>query len=363
LVTLLALLVLPACASGPRRGVESAVPAPIPPPPPPPRSGPGGTTLQDQISGTTQRLQAVSVVNSRVVWASGTGGTFTLSTDGGATWHASVVPAADSLQFRDVEAFDAKTAYLLSAGTGANSRIYKTVDGGRNWQLQFINRDTLAFYDCFAFWDRSHGLAWSDNVGGRFPYQTTQNGGETWTLNTLDGATPGEGAFAASGTCVITRGAREAFVATGAGTSSHILHSTDRGATWRWITTPMVQGRPSTGHTTITFRDDRHGLAAGGDITADAPSTDNVITTQDGGLTWAVAGRPTFPGPVYGAVYVPGTEAMVVAVGPFGASWSRDDGHTWMPIDSLSYWSVAFAARDAGWLVGPGGRITRITLP
>ncbi len=361
-LTRLPLLLLLGCAPAPPAQPETA-PKPAPTPAPPPRPGPGGTTLRDQISGTTQRLQAVSAVSSQVVWASGLGGTFSLSTDGGATWDASVVPGADSLQFRDIAAFDARTAYLLSAGNGASSRIYKTIDGGRNWQLQFINRDTLAFYDCFAFWDRNHGIAWSDNVGGKFPYQTTVNGGEIWTPHTLDGASPGEGAFAASGTCVITRGSREAFVATGAGTSSHILYTADRGVTWRWTTTPIPQGRPGSGHTTVAFRDERHGLAAGGDIAADSTSTDNVVTTEDGGRTWTVAGRPAFRGPVYGAVYVPGAGATVVAVGPAGASWSRDDGHTWMPLDSLSYWSVGFAAHTAGWLVGPGGRITKVMLP
>ena len=49
-------------------------------------------TLTPQRSGTTNRLQAVSPVSARVVWASGVGGTFTVTTDGGATWRAGVVP-------------------------------------------------------------------------------------------------------------------------------------------------------------------------------------------------------------------------------------------------------------------------------
>ena len=39
---------------------------------PPPRSAPSGATLQDQVSGTTQRLQAVSAVDANIAWASGT---------------------------------------------------------------------------------------------------------------------------------------------------------------------------------------------------------------------------------------------------------------------------------------------------
>jgi hypothetical protein len=45
-------------------------------------------TVEPQQSGTTQRLQAVSPVNEDVVWASGVGGTFAVTTNGGRRWLA-----------------------------------------------------------------------------------------------------------------------------------------------------------------------------------------------------------------------------------------------------------------------------------
>lgn len=339
-------------------------PEPPKPPPvqlPPPRESPSGPKLQDQVSGTTERLQAVSVVDPNVVWVSGTGGTFGVTVNGGASWRTGIVAAAESLEFRDVQGFDAKTAYLLSSGNGPKSRIYKTEDGGLNWQIQYINRDSVAFYDCFAFWDRRNGLAWSDNVGGRFPYVTTRDGGETWERQFLDGATAGEGAFAASGTCVVTEGAQAAWVATGAGSESRIFHTPNRGLTWTHVTTPIVQGTPTTGHTSVAFRSREIGIAVGGDISNNDAFTDNVVLTTDGGATWTLGARPSFPGPIFGAAYVPGASGKVVAVGPKGASWSGDDGRSWQPLDSLNYWSTAFASQNAGWMVGPGGRITKVS--
>ena len=330
---------------------------------PPPRGSPAGATLQDQVSGTAQRLQAVSVVDANVAWASGTGGAFAVTINGGRSWRTGVVAGADSLEFRDVEAFDAFVAYLLSSGNGTRSRIYKTVDGGLNWQVQFVNRDSLAFYDCFAFWDRRNGIAWSDNVGGRFPYLVTAYGGEAWELQHVDGATSGEGAFAASGTCVTTVGKTTAFVATGAGTEARIFSTPDRGRTWHHVVTPIVQGTPTTGHTSVAFRNGRDGIAVGGDMGKPDGETDNVVRTTDGGLTWMLGGRPSFPGAVFGAAYVPGTAPTVVAVGPNGASVSSDDGRSWQPLDTLAYWSAGFATRAAGWLVGPGGRITKVSFP
>src|SRR2546429_5973850 len=181
-------------------------------------------TLTPQQSGTLNRLQAVSPVNSRVVWASGVGGTYVVTTDGGATWRAGVVAGAEQLQFRDVQGVSARVAYLLSAGVGPASRIYKTEDGGASWSQQFQSLDPDAFYDCFAFWTARGGIAMSDAVNGRFPViQTTD--GTTWTDigDRLPAARVGEAAFAASGTCVAAQGRSRAWIGTGGGGEGRIL--------------------------------------------------------------------------------------------------------------------------------------------
>src|SRR5438876_11115274 len=122
-------------------------------------------TLTPQNSGTTQGLIAVSPVNPRVVWASGRGGTFVVTTDGGDHWRAGVVPGAEAVQFRDVQGVSDKVAYLQSIGSNPTDfRIYKTVDGGATWTLQFTNETVNAFYDCFAFWTPRRGIAHSDSV-------------------------------------------------------------------------------------------------------------------------------------------------------------------------------------------------------
>ena len=161
-----------------------------------------GPTLTPQTSGTTARLIGVHAVNQNVAWVSGVGGTFAVTTDGGATWHPGVVPGAEALEFRDVQGVSATEAYLLSIGNGSDSRIYHTTDGGASWDLQFQNEDPDAFYDCFAFWTPNRGFAYSDGVDGRFPVIRTTDG-ETWQDigDNLPAAQPGEFAFASSGTC------------------------------------------------------------------------------------------------------------------------------------------------------------------
>ena len=321
-------------------------------------------TLAPQQSGTSNRLQAVSPVDARVVWASGVGGTYAVTTDGGATWRAHVVPGAETLQFRDVQGISDRVAYLLSAGVGTDSRIYKTEDGGATWTLQFQNQDPNGFYDCFAFWTPRRGLAMADAVDGRFPVLRTTDG-ESWQDigDQLPAAQSGEAAFAASGTCIATQGGDRAWIATGAAARARVLATTDGGDTWAAYDTPIVQGTPSSGGFSIAFRDPMRGILGGGELAAPTEASQNFARSSDGGKTWRLATPTPFPGAIFGLAYALGrageAPASVVATGPGGAAWSPDEGYTWSSLEGVAgYWAVAFVGHT-GWLVGTGGRILR----
>lgn len=327
-------------------------------------SSPGiGPSLTPQESGTTSTLMAISAVNEEVAWASGTGGTFTVTTDGGDTWRSGTVPGADSLQFRDVHAISAREAYLLSIGTGPDSRIYRTRDGGATWNLQYQASDS-AFYDCFAFWDDEHGLVMGDEVEGQLPVLRTSDG-STWKNigANLPPAQEGEGAFASSGTCVTTLGDQHAWIVTGAAEHSRVLATADGGDTWESYGTPVAQGTDGSGGFSIDFRTSLDGVLGGGDLQRDQV-VPNFARTSDGGKTWELAGPAPVPGAIYGLSYAGrGPDAQyVVATGPGGVAWSPDEGDTWHLLAGLKdYWAVTFAGEGAGWLVGTEGRILKAT--
>lgn len=315
-----------------------------------------------QESGTTASFRGLSVVSREVAWASGSGGTFARTTDGGATWQADTVAGATALDFRDVQAVDARTAYLLSAGEGERSCIYKTSDGGGSWTLQYTNPYSQGFFDGFAFRDVENGIAYSDPVEGRFLLVATTDAGANWReipRESLPPALSGEASFAASGTGIVVHGDHVWF-GTGGGPVARVFRSTDRGRSWTVAETPLRAGAASAGIFSLTFWDARNGVAVGGDYTEPAEARQNVAITADGGLTWrGIEGAP--PRGYRSAVaFIPGTPGpMLVAVGTSGSDYSLDGGRSWLPIDTLAYNSVRFAAPDAGWAVGPSGRIAR----
>jgi photosystem II stability/assembly factor-like uncharacterized protein len=285
------------------------------------------------------------------------------TTDGGATWRQKIVPGAGDLDFRDVHAFDDQIAFILSVGAGDLSRIYKTSDGGATWALSYRNHDSRGFLDAIAFWDKTHGIVQGDPVDGRFVILSTDDGGMSWhgvSAPGMPAALDGEGAFAASGTCLVVQDDRNAWFCTGGAKTARVFRSSDGGQNWSVSETPVMAGSSSSGIFSVAFRDSRHGVAVGGDFKHPEQGGRVISRTDDGGRTWSL---PRGPGPRAfrsAAVYIPGSSPpTVIAVGPNGADISSDDGETWKPLAGRAFHALDCAGPGAGWGVGEAGRICR----
>ena len=315
---------------------------------------------QPQTSGVSVRLRGVSAVSARVAWASGANGTVLRTVDGGETWRKVIVPGAEKLDFRDVDAFSERVAYVLSIGSGEPSRIYKTTDGGKQWELQFANKDPKVFLDAMTFRDATHGVAFSDSVDGGFVVLVTSNG-RTWERVPADRLPPalaGEGAYAASGTNVAMTAGR-IWIGT---TSGRVLRSNDDGRTWNVATTGVATGQAA-GIFSVAFRDEQHGVVVGGDYQKESEALENAAFTSDGGATWTVVkdgGLSGFRSVVAFVANGSRSKGAVIAIGPKGADWSDDDGHTWSAVESAGFdtFSVTKDGR-VGWAAGAGGRISK----
>jgi len=320
---------------------------------------------QPQASGTTERLRGVSAVSAEVAWASGSGGTVIRTTDGGKTWTTVPVAGAESLDFRDIEAFGAATAYVLAIGPGDRSRIYKTTDGGKSWALQFTNPDPKAFYDAIAFWDVNNGIAVGDPVDGRFTIVRTSDGGASWLKVDPAGMPPaleGDGAFAASGTILVTSGRSDAWFGSGGGVRARVFHTRDRGATWTVAETPIAAGTASAGVFSIAFFSQAKGMAVGGDYRKEREPGDNIALTSDGGATWTRPGTPLRSFRSAAAYVLSSRGETLVAVGPAGSDISRDGGHTWSPLGDEGFHALSIAPDGTAWAVGEKGAVGRLGL-
>jgi photosystem II stability/assembly factor-like uncharacterized protein len=317
-----------------------------------------------QTSGIDTNLRGVSAayspdangVPTPVVWASGSNGVILRSVDLGKTWKREHVQGGDGLDFRGIAAIDAETAYVISSGDGDKSRVYKTADGGATWQLQYHDARKDFFLDAVSCESEKYCVALGDPIDGKFLILATQDG-EHWKelpRENLPAALPKEGAFAASGSCLLVDD-DDIFFGTG-GPAARVFHSPDSGRTWTVTDTPIVSGNASSGIFSLTKWDDNL-VAVGGDYAQPTRPYHAAAYSIDAGKTWQLSAQP--PGGFRSAVAVVRDAITVVAVGPNGEDISFDQGVHWKHTDSLNLNAVAILDLDEGWAVGPNGTIAR----
>lgn len=313
-----------------------------------------------QDSHTKESLRGVSVVDEKTVWVSGTHGTYLVTFDGGNTWTPHQVSGAESLDFRGVKAFGAEV-FLLAAGPGEQSRIYHSSDSGNRWELQFTNHEPKGFLDCMAFSDEQHGIVVGDPVNGKFQILRTEDGGRNWRHADSKGipaAIDGEGAFAASNSCIAVDGQKNAWFVTG-GTGARVFHSSDNGATWSVTETQIVHGASSQGIFSIAFKDALHGVIAGGDYSHPEQGGNNLAMTADGGKTWNLG---MFPRTRFfsGISYINGTSLMMVGSGV--TAFLSDGLRNWKDLTDQGFNAVD-SKDGATYAAGANGRIARFWIP
>ena len=314
-----------------------------------------------QNPGTTAAFRGMSVLSADVVWISGTKGTFAWTANGGTEWHPGQVPDASTLDFRAVHAISADTALLMVSALN-RGLIYRTSDRGRSWSVVYRDTSKGAFLDAIAFFDSSHGLAVGDPVNGRFVILSTSDGGQHWSKIPDAGIPPsltGEGAFAASGTSLITCGRLDAWLGSGGAATSRVYHSRDGGRTWSVENVPIDAGVASAGIFSLACRDVDHLIAVGGNYSKPNASATTVARSDDGGRTWTASAPSAATAFLSGIAYLdPSNGKRLIAVGTEGSAFSEDGGATWSQIDKSSLNVVMSLGRsDRAWAAGAGARV------
>jgi photosystem II stability/assembly factor-like uncharacterized protein len=317
-----------------------------------------------QTSGLDTNLRGISVKNIStkgkrdfVVWASGSNGVILRSTNNGSTWKRLNVPGDTDFDFRDIEGFDADTAYVMSSGDGDKSRIYKTTDGGKTWMLQYSDKRPGFFLDSLACDSGIHCVALSDPVEGKFLVLSTEDG-EHWKelpRDKMPATLSREGAFAASGTAITLCGHGDIYFGTGGGRVARVFRSNDRGRSWTVAETPIASGNASSGIFSVACNG-RSVVAVGGDYKEPGVAKRVAVYSSDSGATWHLAEQQ--PGGYRSAV-VSDSHGNFVAVGPTGTDFSRDAGVHWKSLDVQNFNAASFAETE-GWAAGAKGTIARL---
>jgi photosystem II stability/assembly factor-like uncharacterized protein len=346
-------------------------------------------------SHSTASLRGIHNAGGGVAWASGTNGTVLRSEDGGYLWQTcNIPPGAEKLDFRGIQAFDENTAIVMSSGTGDLSRLYKTTDGCQTWKLLFTNPDKEGFWDVVRALGKDEFEIAGDSVDHVLVSEKTSHVLPVWQLHEGDdpadhltehffelAADQKEGGFAASNSTLVIGVLPHRdpvwsyqWLATQTPDHSYVhreaIEETPTCEPCRMeflrVETSMSQGSPSAGIFSLAFRDDRLGVAVGGDYQKPTATVKTAIYSSDAGKSWSAAQTP--PHGFRSSVAYDPTQKLWITVGPNGTDISRDDGKNWTPLKPSGYdppdadknWN----ALSLPFVVGPHGRIGRLrTIP
>ena len=311
-------------------------------------------------TGTKTSLRGLSVVNNNILWVSGSNGMVGKSTNSGKTidWHT--VKGYEQRDFRDIEAFDDKTAIIMAVAEPAI--ILKTKDGGYTWKKVFEDTTKGMFLDCMDFTtDSKAGAVLGDPIDGNIFIAFTEDGGDTWKKDERHFPLQnGEALFAASGTNLkITNIANfylgELVYVTG-GKKSRLFFDDEANDI------DMAQGTESQGANSLDIsQEDKKLIAVGGDFLHDTISTNNCIILTENEDEDIIYSKPEIPPHGYRSCVAYILKNSWICCGTSGVDVSSDGGSNWKLISNESYNSCAKA--KAGYeiyLAGKDGTVAKL---
>ncbi len=310
-------------------------------------------TIKIIASGIKSSMRGLSVVNDKTVWVSGSGGTVGLSVDSGNNWKWMKVKGYEKTEFRDIEAFDGKTAIIL--GIDSPAIILKTIDAGETWKLVYENLTTGMFLDAMEFWNEQAGIVIGDPIDNKIFIARTFDGGNSWRSIPEENkpvADSGEACFASSGTNIRKLNKSEAIFITG-GKSSHVFIRAKK------IDMPIIQGSESTGANSIAVKNSNTFIVVGGDFNKKDSTTKNCVITTDGGRSWT---SPSIAPHGYRSCIEYLGKKTWITCGLNGVDYSTDEGNNFTWIGKDGYHVCRKAKKGKTVFFAGGGRIGKLIL-
>ncbi len=240
-----------------------------------------------------------------------------------------------------------------------SGKIYRTTNGGSNWQLQHNSPGT--YFRAVAFMNSQVGFA--GNVGTNYypgvtdtnPLYKTINGGVTWSSVTasVSGTMP-------TGICAIqVVDANTIYAAGRVGGPAVLLKSTDGGNTWTGSTLPA----PCKMILDLRFFSADTGYVFAGNNTNVPSSNALIMRTVDGGNTWSAVYTSTRPYEMIWKTFFPSRNTGYATILSYDMSSAQryvtkttDGGLTWTELPlvntTVKEFGIGFINDSTGWVGG-----------
>ncbi len=311
-------------------------------------------TVQVLVNDKKTSLRGLSVVTDKIIWVSGSQGTVGRSIDGGKTFTWMTVKGFEKTDFRDIEAFSAKTAIIM--GIAEPAYILKTTDGGNNWKVVFENNTKGMFLDAMEFWNERSGIVIGDPVNDKIFIARSFDGGDTWNnipTQNYPVADSGEACFASSGTNIRALNKKEAVFISGGLRSRMFIRD-------KKIDMPILQGKQTTGANSVavkTIKKKTTLIVVGGDFTTKDSTSKNCVITIDGGQSFTT---PTVAPHGYRSCveYLKGDNW--ISCGLNGIDYSTDNGNTWTWISKEGFHVCKKAKKGKAVFFAGAGKIGKL---
>jgi photosystem II stability/assembly factor-like uncharacterized protein len=260
----------PSCLSGP-------------PPPPPPTPSPGPYGVFVESSSNWNVIDTLFFARTLRCAAEGAGGTQFIiggqdtarraaiwySSNSGFDWVRVLQTGSIGSRIEDIT----NIVYLNQlCAVSSDGEIFRSVNNGRTWTLQFTaprNLNAVDFFDTPLYPNELYGFA----VGGNGIVYGSGDGGITWFGSTSGVSDELFDVYCSKGN---TQLFRDTVIAVGA--NGRIIHSEGGGFSGTWVTSIVGDGRT---FKTVFFSEaesGRYGLATG--------NSGLLYRTEDGGRTW-----------------------------------------------------------------------------
>ena len=286
-------------------------------------------------SGHSSSLRGLSVVNSQIIWVSGSSGCVGRSTDGGKVWQWLKIPKYEKTDFRDIEAFSDREAVIM--GITEPAVILRTTDGGLTWATVFEDSAKSVFLDAMDF-SGDNGVVVGDPDSGRVFFARTRDRGKKWEkINPpgFESIATGEAFFASSGSnlsLIPYSHSSDRFNCTlvSGGNKASLFHAGNH------FPLMLTQGTETTGANSIAINPDNYNLAfiVGGDFRNDTLQSGNSLQVQFNPFLLTV---PVTPPHGYRSCVEYIDNLRMICCGTNGVDISTDGGKNWKLISGQSF--------------------------